>query len=611
MLKLNGKQVVNILGESEAQLLEFVSKKRHFKPIIKLLQETIVGSKDFPQITDSALKHFLYSAVFTNRRQITEFIKAYSSTLSPEALEALKLLHNEPMEWVIFRVEKNHGKGNFRVFDHLAGGFQLSVPQGSFREKLATNMERLFASLIFSIDNEWYSFTLPQLLPNLEFHEILQFFEIVDSDSISGGDITTFVKNNYLQFFLFYSMYPSWEKVDSGGATHFFWGEFLVEQFEADLLLGEWVEKETVYGYNQFFYSGISDKEIKSLDLSPQLYETNKLTEKEFWDHSTHHGIIIYWDEITERGYFRAHSPSGLALVQLVLDASFELIDFSLQWGFPDRLFAWISFYGTSMAPWSFIIDEPEPFFRDINEIDHTYTNVDYETAVKYMDDIAAAYYVDKVVDWKVWAHKHALQLDLAERLYKDFLIFNREEYPTTPIAESEQAHRINYPLPSVETMLLFKRRLDSGESFFLINENPEVISIFNTYTNNRHAVPLDHAGLDIFFAQLFEDKFGEREGVFLINALFYILASSPDTSHSVRGLALELIHLYGHIFLKTMALEAQKFITIFSRFVITELCPSALLEVINKRPSFSEVANGDFRVKPSVFFRKFIELPD
>ncbi|MFA5469018.1 MAG: hypothetical protein WC224_08200, partial [Sphaerochaetaceae bacterium] len=65
MLKLNGKQVVNILGESEAQLLEFVSKKRHFKPIIKLLQETIVGSKDFPQITDSVLKHLLYTAVFT------------------------------------------------------------------------------------------------------------------------------------------------------------------------------------------------------------------------------------------------------------------------------------------------------------------------------------------------------------------------------------------------------------------------------------------------------------------------------------------------------------------------------------------------------------------
>ena len=377
--------------------------------------------------------------------------------------------------------------------------------------------------------------------------------------------------------------------------------------------MGEWFEGETVYCYNQYYYKGIDSDEIEEINLSPEFYKKQDMSKIEFWDQTTHPDLRIYWDEITERGYFRAHSFGGPDLIREVLDASFGLSWFDLQWSMPFTLFSWITTFGTDYTPWSFIIDDIEAYDPDTFESyfgDKIPKDIVPENIGAYFNHIWRAYFVGEEFDWMKLAHEYDIPRSLAKTIYDSLLVFSGEEIKTTPIPEGEDGYRVNYPKPSPEILHFFKRPLDEEDSYFLINQEPEIIELFNTYTNNSFTVHDYFAGLDYFFSQLFEDQFGEREGVFISNALFYILASTTDSTFSVRGLALEVIHLYGHIFLKTLNLEMEEFINIFSRFALSKLCSTAILEVVERRPSFNEVVNGNFRVKTTQFFKRFVELP-
>lgn len=338
------------------------------------------------------------------------------------------------------------------------------------------------------------------------------------------------------------------------------------------------------------------------------------MTKKKFWDEATHPDLRIYWDEVTERGYFRTHSHGGPALIREILEASFNLDGFEVHWSMPFNLFSWITTFGTPRTPWSFIIDdieayEPDSFERHFEE--KIPDDIVPENVGEYFNHIGRAYFLGEEFDWVKLAQEYDIPHSLAETIYESLLVFSGQEIRTTPIPEDEDGYRVNYPKPDVEIIHLFKRPLDDEDSYFIVDEALEILNLFETYTNNSFTVHDYFAGLDYFFVQLFENEFGEREGVFISNALFYILASTTDATFSVRGLALEVIHLYGHIFLKTLNLEMEEFINIFSRFALSKLCSTAILEVVERRPSFNEVVNGKYRVKTTQFFKRFIELPD
>ncbi len=609
MTMINGRRVIDVLSGLDEKLLEYVGRKRELKNQVNLLIES---GEHFGVEGDLALKNFLYTFVFTNRRQITEFIKAYSKTLSPMELKILRIIHQTPMEWLIFDVDEYRGGYDFVVSDPWLNDFRLFVFQESIWEVMEDSENETFAALIFKLDDEAYTFTLPLYFPTLQSHHLLQFFEIVDPESLLTKGINAFIRKNFLAFFLLDFNYPGWEASSPDGYFHFYWGEFHLNFFDHVLLLGEWFEGETVYGYNQYYYKGIDPDEIEKINLSPEFYKKHNMPKREFWDQTTHPDLRIYWDEITKRGYFRAHSIGGPALIREVLDASFGLSGFDLHWSMPFTLFTWITTFGTDYAPWSFIIDDIEAYDPDSFESyfgDKLPNEIVPENIGAYFNHLWRAYSVGEEFDWEKLAQEYDIPHSLAESFYDSLLVFSGQKIKTTPIPEDEDDYRVNYPKPSPKRLRCFKRPLDDEDSYFLINQEPEVIELFNTFTNNSYAVPEYRAGIDIFFAQLFEEEFGEREGVFISNALFYILASATDSSFSVRGLALEVIHLYGQIFLKTLNLEMEEFVNIFSRFTLSKLCSTAILEVVEKRPSFNEVTNGKYRVKTTQFFKRFVEL--
>ncbi len=610
MAKLNGRRIIEVLSGLDEQLLEFVSRKQPLKPTLNLLQETKTATGEPIPAAELALKHFLYTTVFTQRRQITHFIKAYSASLSPEALAALRAIHKNPMEWILFGVEESKANDRFQAYDQWINNFQIVVPHDSFIREVEANKEMTFAALTFKHEDIRYSFSLPQPLPNLNLYFVVELFELLDPESMYRGDITKFIRNNYIPFFLFYFMYPAWEKGEPENENHFFWGEFKVNYFFPFSMMGDWIESETIYGYTQYYYKGIEPEEIENINTSSDVYESFNLTQEEFWDPSVNRQLIIYWDEITEKGYFRAHSIGGPDLIREVLDVSFGLIEFDLHWSFPDRLFSFITIFYGSRAPWALIIDDRKPFnFEDDGEDEEEF---DYgsDKASQYLDYLGDAYSSGKELDWREGAEQFAIPPKAAEKIYNDLMFFFGEKYPTTPIPEDEESHRINYPKPSAKTMRRFKHSLDYEDSYFITDEALEVLNLFYAHTNNSFDVHEYYAGMEHFFVSLFEDEFGKREGVFIGNALFYILASTTDTSLSVRGLALEVIHLYGHIFLKTLNLTMEEFINTFSRFALSKLCSSAILEVFERSPSFNDVGTGSYIVKTTKFFKRFIELP-
>lgn len=609
MTMINGRRIIDVLSGLDEKLLEYVGRKRDLKNQIRLLME----SREHLGVEgDLALKNFLYTFVFTNRRQITEFIKAYSKTLSPMELKILRIIHQTPMEWLIFEIDEYRGGYDFVVNDPWLNDFRLFVFQESIWEVMEDSENETFAALVFKLDGESYTFTLPLYFPTLQSHHLLQFFEIVDPESLVTKGINAFIRKNYLAFFLLYNNYADWEASNPDRLPHFYWGEFHLDFFDYYFLLGEWHDRETAYGFNQYDYKGIDPDEIKEINLSPEFYKKHNMTKKKFWDEATHPDLRIYWDEITERGYFRAHSYGGPTLIREVLEASFNLDGFELQWSMPYNLFSWITTFGTPRAPWSFIIDDIEAYDPDTFERhfeDKIVDDIVPENVGAYFTHIGRAYFLGEQFDWVKLAQEYDIPRRLAETIYDSLLVFSGEEIKTTPIPEEEDGYRLNYPKPDDEAMYLFKRPLDHEDSYFLINEGRDLIPLFNTYTNNSFTVFPTSAGLSLFFAQLFEDEFGEREGVFISNALFYILASTTDATFSVRGLALEVIHLYGHIFLKTLNLEMEEFVNIFSRFTLSKLCSTAILEVVEKSPSFNEVVTGNYRVKTTQFFKRFIEL--
>lgn len=611
MAIINGRTVIDTLSGLDKKLLEFVSKKRNIRLHFNLMLET-AAHLEFEGI--QSLKNFIYTIVFTQRRQITEFIKAYSATLSPMELKVLEIIHRTPMEWVIFGIAKHRGRNDFIAYDQWWDDFRLFIFQESIWEVLEESPGATFAALVFKLDDEPYTFTPPYHFPTLDTNNLLPFFEIVDPKNYYKKGITAVIRNNYPNFFLLYHKYPEWVATNSSDLVHFFWGEFQVDSFDPDDLLGEWKENETVYGYNQYYYNGIESDEIQKINLSPEFYKEHGLTKKKFWSLATHRDLRIYWDEITERGYFRAHSLSGPDLIREVLEASFKLEGFTTLWGMPHTLFSWITTFGTPITPWSFIIDDIEAFNPDTYEDpfeEELFDDAFTENIGAYFKHLCDAYGGATQLDWEKLAQEYGVPKSVARILYKSLLVFSGEKNMTTPIPRSENTYRVNYPKPSVGARRLFKRYLDDEDSYFIVHEDSNVIALFNTYTNNSYDIPEDDPGLDTHFAQTFEDAFGDREGVFILNALFYILASSTDKTFCVRGLALELIHLYGHLFLKTLDMESVEFIDYFSRFTLSKLCSKALLEVVDKRPSANDIISGNYRVKTSQFFKKFIELPN
>lgn len=543
------------------------------------------------------------SHTLTQKAQIQKFIKKYREEISDEAVEMLQHLLANPMKWTAFRVERKIDEDLYSIIDVLDENPQLPPLYSKGVTEIlrrSTTRNILFIALLF--DN------LTCLQTSGIIHKYLSVTEddlvflctVLNEDLFDTRGITGIINEYFITFFKIDEISEIPPMAYQGKPSVIIWRELYLEDIGKTLLPGNWDIEESHEGVLRFDFIG-PDEELEALRImegqnSESPWKTAGMFPSYMYIIPHKHRACIYASSIHDYTIF-----TQVLSTRFTLDISAYPLPFFC---ISPQIWAMTSSIPDIVLPWEWFTEqfkEEKPESADDNLLGPI------NVLLREVSD-AKNYGYD--LDIPQRCRELGIELSVFESIMEEIEKKTQTFLPKFELSDDDKAFELSdLPVPPPSARIKFSVPLYASE-IFKVTETEENYELFSSFAGELNAEMTDPGDMANYITFLFEECY-DTMGSTVMNCLFYILSHRMDQWTPARSLGIEILKLYHHILIPGYDNDKEAFLLRFSQFVLSKLCTNGLLG-ISERPKGEVRKRGTYNVKPSVFYKRFIELiPD
>ncbi|MBI9107240.1 MAG: hypothetical protein JEZ04_10905 [Spirochaetales bacterium] len=559
------------LENIELRVLSWGTRKLKLDKLFDKVNEDFMYSfEKFPEAwTGLMYSEFFMTKVLANPVNFNKFHKAERDEFSPSEEHLLKLWRKEPPVWSLFLADQAGKKNEFEITDYFTGEKRsLFSPAVNDFYKEEANGCRPFLAFLVRAEAGWETYGIVRHYKSYRFEDFTGFISFLDQPLFEKEGLTGIISKYFAGFLAIDRGMELPEIEIKGEPACLCWSEIMLPDFDPAVFK------------NELRLSAQEDDFFKFVpyESTPDAYNFELYFEKD-----TEEVCMV---STFRRGYDELVSIIGR---EYVLDPE------------PDYCFS-LNFYATMLTE-----TDVEPSLNEWFEIFLEAKAEEEEDAYydEVLDDIndlfadaAKAYSNGEEFDFENRASQLGLSSDIALEVQQ-----LADKFSAGNSIEIEGG--FEYPVPPPAKRLQFDLEFDR-QQLFLYSYGKETEELFFKSVDEQYDES-DYVELDAVIEEEFFLAF-EDSGTPIMNSWFYMMCHKHDQWISVRDYAVEILKLFGHIFLPMLETDNKGFITELSRFAAVELKALGLID-IEAAPRLSKVDDGNYKIKPSKLFRSFIHL--
>lgn len=531
--------------------------------------EYMYRMEDFPESWHNfMISSYFVSKVIFDQQTFKKYVKSESENLSPAAERMLKTWKKEKPVWSAFTAEKTEDSEFFYITDIFTGDKRLLYSKGVNEElKKPGDRNTVFICALLHNGECWSTYGIVRRYIGLtqnDFHFLVNFME--RKLFLSKG-LNSIINKFYARFFQIDRFMNLPLQYNGKILLEECWSELELEDFEPEVYFDV---MDVINQYENCIHLSLKQKAANVP------------------------GAELFYDKTNNNALLTANTREDFANLASELNREYEL-DTA-----PDNIIS-INLY--SIMTGSMDYNLPLVHWGSLfpaDEVDST------EAA----DELMAG--MNRILKEKLDADNTGREYDIdkrAEELGLDAEISGQIEGLLKQIEDKYSVPGIKggveYQVPPPVLRTRFTDSLRDS-SIFDLETGPATYREFRKETESYFPDKL-YLEIQEYIESSFIDEF-EEYGRTVMNSFFYIFCQKQDEFVKVKDYAAETLKLFGHVILSNLELSIQSFTEIFSYIISDDLSDAGLI-TLQTEPSESALERGNYKIKPSAFYKKLISL--